>query len=416
MNLISLVAVITLSVSSASSAVSVLGKKPEWSRLDAYHNSMTSSTFEDLIRTVYVPRESWWKDWIKISQKEARIRKFAGKDDWYVLPFASCPDVAAKNRRQEYWRPAANLRALARDKTLTGFHIALDPGHLGGKYSEMEGRHFVIGKAAAIKEGDIALMVAKRLSARLRGLGAKVSLIRSGKKPVTKDTPKTLRNEAESWQKRIEAGAAPTQTKKERKKTVRRRAEILFFRSSEIMARALKVNEKLKPDLVVCLHLNAAPWPTAEKNSLVERNDYHVLTNGAYLGGEIALDNQRFEMLLKLLNRSHEDELSMAECMAGSFKRATGLPAFAYKGPNAIKVGEVPGVWGRNLMANRLYECPVIFLEPYIANSKEVFSRLQAGDYEGAKFVAGKMRVSLVEEYVDAVVAGLVAHASSHSH
>jgi hypothetical protein len=161
--------------------------------------------------------------------------------------------------------------------------------------------------------------------------------------------------------------------------------------------------------------LNAAPWPTPEKKSLVARNDYHVLTNGAYLGGEIALDNQRLEMLVKLLNRSHKDERSLAECMAGSFKRATGLPAFVYKGPNAIKVGKMEGVWGRNLMANRLYECPVVFLEPYVANSKEVFSRIQSGDYEGAKIVAGKLRVSLVEEYVDAVVAGLVAHAASHA-
>jgi hypothetical protein len=66
-------------------------------------------------------------------------------------------------------------------------------------------------------------------------------------------------------------------------------------------------------------------------------------------------------------------------------------------------------------MANRLYECPVVFLEPYIANSTQVFARIQAGDYHGAKMVAGKMRISLVEEYVDAVVAGLVAHAARHA-
>ena len=74
----------------------------------------------------------------------------------------------------------------------------------------------------------------------------------------------------------------------------------------------------------------------------------------------------------------------------------------------------MPGVWARNLIANRLYECPVVFLEPYVANSKEVFARILAGDYEGTKKVAGKSRVSLVEEYVDATVAGLVGHAASH--
>jgi len=109
------------------------------------------------------------------------------------------------------------------------------------------------------------------------------------------------------------------------------------------------------------------------------------------------------------------EEQFLAECMAVSFARATGLPAFSYKGPNAVKVGGVPGVWGRNLMANRLYECPVVFLEPYVANSKETFARILAGDYKGAKKVGGKFRVSLIEEYVDAVVAGLVSYAAGHS-
>jgi len=175
------------------------------------------------------------------------------------------------------------------------------------------------------------------------------------------------------------------------------------------------VNDELKPDLVICIHLNAAPWPDPENLSLVERNDYHVLTNGAYMGGEVAVDEQRLQMMVKLLNHSHREERSLAESLATSFARATGLPAFSYDGPNAVKVGEVPGVWARNLIANRLYECPVVFLEPYVANSKEVFARILAGDYEGTKKVAGKSRVSLVEEYVDATVAGLVVHAASHS-
>ena len=76
---------------------------------------------------------------------------------------------------------------------------------------------------------------------------------------------------------------------------------------------------------------------------------------------------------------------------------------------------KTPGVWARNLLANRLYECPVVFLEPYVANSKDVFARIRAGDYSGKKEVAGKMRVSLAEEYVDAVIAGLVAHAAAHA-
>ena len=78
-----------------------------------------------------------------------------------------------------------------------------------------------------------------------------------------------------------------------------------------------------------------------------------------------------------------------------------------------MRVGTNEAVWARNLLANRLYECPVIFLEPYRMNHEEVYARVQAGDYEGEREVAGKMRRSIFREYADAVVAGLRDYYSS---
>ena len=68
-----------------------------------------------------------------------------------------------------------------------------------------------------------------------------------------------------------------------------------------------------------------------------------------------------FEMIWRLLNRWEVKERSIAESMSRAFAQKTGLPAFAYKGPNALKIGDVEGVWARNLLANRIYEAPVIF-------------------------------------------------------
>ena len=76
--------------------------------------------------------------------------------------------------------------------------------------------------------------------------------------------------------------------------------------------------------------------------------------------------------------------------MSRSFSRLTKLPAFNYKGPNALKVGEVKGVWARNLLANRIYRCPVVFLEPYIANSKDAYERIQLGNYKGENESQGR--------------------------
>ena len=391
------------------------GESVEWSRLDKYKGAMGKEEFERLLKEVYVPREKWRTNWIELDQDSVKIRKQGGQDEWYVLPFLNPEGNATAIKPVEYWRSGRTLRSTSETKPLAGYRIALDPGHLGGKYSKMEGRHFVIGEHRPVKEGDLTLRVAKRLSKNLRTLGAEVFMLRSSAKPTTKERPKTLRKEGKAWQRRIDGDSPPDRSKQEQRKIEKRRAEILFFRKEEISARARLVNEKIKPDMVLCLHLNAAAWLDPEHPALVERNDFHVLTNGAYMGGEVAVDEQRLQMMVKLLSRSHREELSLAESMAASFSRATGLPAFSYKGPNAVKIGETPGVWGRNLLANRLYQCPVVFLEPYVANSKEVFARIAAGDYKGTKKIKGKLRVNLVEEYVDAVVSGLVLHAGSHA-
>ena len=73
---------------------------------------------------------------------------------------------------------------------------------------------------------------------------------------------------------------------------------------------------------------------------------------------EIGRDDVRFEMLLRLLERTGPEELAAAEPVAAALAAATGLPPFQYTGPNALHVGANPAVWARNLLANRFYGCP----------------------------------------------------------
>ena len=116
-------------------------------------------------------------------------------------------------------------------------------------------------------------------------------------------------------------------------------------------------------------------------------------------------------MLLRLLERTGPEELAAAEPVARrSLATATGLPAYQYTGPNARHVGSGPYVWARNLLANRLYGCPVVYVEPYVMNSPEVFARAQAGDYEGTREFGGVQRKALVREYADAVADGLAVY------
>ena len=193
-----------------------------------------------------------------------------------------------------------------------------------------------------------------------------------------------------------------------KERSVQWQTELLFYRQSEIRERAQKVNHVLRPDLVLCLHFNAEAWGDPKSPTLLDKNHFHVLVNGSYLPDELAADDQRFEMLRKLLSRAYEQELPIADRMAAVFARETGLPPYEYTKDTVTKVGASGFVYARNLLATRTFDCPVIYFEPYVMNSREVFARVQAGDYEGGRVIEGKSRRSIFREYAKGVADGLV--------
>jgi hypothetical protein len=190
-------------------------------------------------------------------------------------------------------------------------------------------------------------------------------------------------------------------------------AERMFYRTAEIHARAKLVNDTLKPDLVLCLHFNADPWGGDPASPiLVDRSHLHLLLNGAYTNEEVSLTDQRFALLEKLLGRTHEEEAQIGATVADTFAEKSALPPFLYPpaAPNALPVNGHPYLWARNLLANRLYKRPVIFMEPYVMNSTIDHPRMAAGDYDGLREVNGKSRPSIFREYADALAEGLSRH------
>jgi hypothetical protein len=111
------------------------------------------------------------------------------------------------------------------------------------------------------------------------------------------------------------------------------------------------------------------------------------------------------------LSRAYDEELKIADTAAAVMAKKTGLPAYEYTTTdNVAKVGTSGYVYARNLVATRLYQCPVVYFEPYVMNSHEVFARIQAGDYDGTRPINGVERPSIFREYVDSVVEGLVEY------
>jgi N-acetylmuramoyl-L-alanine amidase len=390
---------INLSVYSdlAAQKVSPLAKAPSWDWLASCAHTFKRSEFLRILNEHYAPGDAG-AGHIRVTGDSVQVR--TGPDQWAEVPFAS--ETTPQNPGPaRFWRKASELPPAPPSRPLKDLHIAIDPGHLGGEWAQMEARYFQIGKTQPVMEGDLTLQVARKLKPLLEAKGARVSMLRSSDDPVTAERPKSLR-----------AAAAADLSGNLNADRVRLQSELFFYRISEIRARAAAVNERLKPDLVVCLHFNAEEWGNPSDPQLIPRNHLHALVNGCYGARELEWDDVRAEMLEHLFARTAEESLPLNETLAEALAEISGLPPFTYFSSNAKRIGEGPYVYARNLLANRLYKAPVVFLEPYVMNSSPVWKRVQMGDYRGLKSVDGVSVPSIMSEYALGVAQGLARYYS----
>lgn len=393
----------------AAENLSPLGQPPDWPSLEKFQETMTHDEFTRALQDVYctrgVPAEL-----IQVDPKEARFLTEREAQKWFVLRFA--PNEESRKRVARAWRRAVSLPGARKGRELSGVKIALDPGHIGGAWAEMEERWFQGSDSKPIQEGDMTLLVAQLIAPKLRKLGATVSLVRKRLAPVTPKRPDDLKEISREILLRAgepqprEDFSGPADPEKEN--TVRWQSELLFYRNSEIRQRAHIVNTQLKPDVVLCLHFNAEAWDDPRTPRLTDRNHLHLLVNGSYLPPELDFDDVRFEMLQRLLTRTHGEEFPLAEKCATAMARRTHLPPYEYTTDNVTKLDPTGYLYARNLLATRLYHAPVVYFEPYVMNSDEVFRRVQEGDYEGSRNVNGMDRPSIFREYAQGVVDGVV--------
>ena len=388
-----------------------LADPPKWRALEKFQKTITHDEFEQALRGVYCTH-GISEELIRVDPDVACILTDRDAQTWFTLRFATNEQKRAPVPRK--WRAASALPPAKHPGVLSGLKIALDPGHIGGEWAKIEERWFKSGDAPPVEEGKMTLRVAKMLAVKLSALGARVSFVRATPEPVTPFRPKDFRETARGILRAAGNDNPPEEFDGPddplREQSVRWQSEILFYRASEIRERARLVNLKLRPDIVLCLHFNAEAWGDERNPELIDRNHLHLLVNGSYLPPELEFDDVRFEMLQRLLSRTHDEELKIADVAAAAMAKRTGLPPYQYTTDVVTKVGTSGYVYARNLVATRLYQCPVVYFEPYVMNSHEVFARIQAGDYEGTRLINGIERPSIYREYVDSVVKGLVEY------
>lgn len=377
-----------------------LGIRPDWQTLDLWQDTITHDDFLRLLTKIYTVDNSW-KRYITVKPDHAIIRTDTHLPDaYYRLNFSPLFNDSSPDRS---WKSVDDLPPANQNKPLADIRIAIDPGHIGGEFAKMEQRWFQIGDHKPVMEGELALTTAKLLKRRLRAMGAKAYLIRGSNHPVNPNRPKFYRELATAKAKSLG---------KSDEATIKRYQEKFFYLTGEIRARARRINLAFRPDLVLCLHYNAESWADPSNPTLTTNNHYHVLLHGALTRSELAHDDERYEMLTKILQHNHDEEQGLGIAIAESMKKSMGLPAYNYlrNSKRARKIKGADGLWARNLLANRIYQCPVIFLEPYVMNNQEVHDRVQLGNYMGTKKINGVEKKSIQREYADSVADGIKAY------
>ena len=134
-------------VSSALAKTTPLGSRPVWSELDQFQETMTREEFVDLLARIYAPGDAA-VGVIAVTPTLARIQTAPGRTP-YLLRFAKSDATAKPVPR--YWRPRSAIEKVP-GKPLDGLKIAIDPGHIGGKWAKMEERWFQIGNSKPVME------------------------------------------------------------------------------------------------------------------------------------------------------------------------------------------------------------------------------------------------------------------------
>jgi hypothetical protein len=405
--------------------LSPLAPKPDWSALNAYQHTITRHEFGRLIDQVYSIDGAFWNYADIDDQRVIVYSDTAKRHALLTLQFAASDGACAP--LPYHYQTQATSHDSARP--LKGIRIALDPGHIGGNWAVLEARYFKLDGDPPVEEAKLNLITCERLAERLQADGATIIWAKHDYEPVTDLRPGDLHREA------IAALALPEHSSSNRtgytpsflfgiplphaphfgsqsatEERIDNEAALLFYRVAEIRARGDVVNPQ-HPDLTICVHYNADDWGDPNHPTLTDHSRLVIFTNGAYEKSELAYDDYKYDMLRKLLDRTAVQEERGCALVGQSMLDTLKYPPENYPGTYfAHHVTDVPSVYARDLLANRIYHGPVIYCEGPYMNARDAYYRIIAGDYLGMRTIKGQSVPSIYRDYAASVERGVLKY------
>jgi N-acetylmuramoyl-L-alanine amidase len=391
-----------------------------WFPIDLYQGTITRAQFDQKLHALYDPFNAF-APYLDVNDQRVIVYPSATerKEPQFVLQFAPPNQPKAPIR---WFRTPEEIRTVSHplDKPLNGVRIAIDPGHIGGPWAQMEERSTRYHGSAPVQEGDLNLITGRLLKTELTNLGATVYVDRDSTDPVTPYRPDDFNEEARellmahSKNKSNLRALPPDKLNLLFGQRLTELSEFLFYRCSEIIERGNRIRNNFVPDITVVLYIDATPGSGRGRTTSGNANIFFV--GGSYTRTEIADPEMQRRLVYKMCEGGSDIEAEVAGDIADVFTQRTGLGPVKYGDSSTTRsvIPNNPYVVARNLAANREYDGPVVCTEPYFMNNNVVYQRLLAGDYDGQRVFDGKPYTSIFREYADCVAQGLVkAYAGS---
>ncbi len=289
-----------------------------------------------------------------------------------------------------------SLKSVSPRSSLNGIKIALDPGHFGGAYAELEERFIRIPKEGApiqFNEGDLTYLTAITLKALLEKEGATVFITRPG------IGQGAIKESFEEWEQKH-----PELRKEENPSKLFR----AYYNNEDLNLRASLINA-FQPDLTVIIHYNAQD--AGEADTLTTPSNYNLaFIPGAFCAKELEKRENRYEFLRMIVTNDVEESLILSQSIVQQFVQKLRVPVISNDAKTSFLhffcLFQQPGVYSRNLALTRLIHGPLCYGETLLQNNEEEIYRLSANDRE----VSGYPCPKRVEEVAQAYYEGILGY------
>jgi N-acetylmuramoyl-L-alanine amidase len=349
---------------------------------DSYQERLTHDEVQKKIE-VFLEKDPSIRDFYRLTPTALYIGDLKRKEVDYVLSITS----------SEVTKPASSYKGLKEAK------IAIDPGHFGGSFAELEERFLSIPAEQSgvsqspifLREGDLTYLTALELKRLLEAEGATVLITRSGigKGALEKNFYEWMKEKMPLFLEGV------TLSKHFRE----------FYNHEDLRARAEKIND-FSPDIAIIIHYNAVP-PSKGERYYASQNYNLAFVPGAFGRGELEEKRDRYEFLRLLVTQDLEDSVELSSKIVKKFAEVLQVPLIVENDSapylRSVCKAQKTGIYSRNLALTRLVHCPVCYGETLIQNHPDEASRLATQDFSIAGIPCSKRIQEVAQAYFEGI-------------